>query len=88
MRKYRRFEENLKGSSVPSGLWGVCNASLGQFFEPLPAAAIGHFGRHGFRFQNGAVTVLSRNGGVFPLILSERAYQNRHFRRPRLNDTR
>jgi hypothetical protein len=65
---------------------GVRNARSVPFFAPSPAASIGHFGRHGLRIQNGAVTVLSRNDGVFSLILSERACQNRHFRRPRMND--
>ena len=73
MRKYRRFVENLKGSSDRGGALGVCNARSGQFFAPSPAASIGHFGRHGLRIQNGAVTVPSRNDGVFSLILSERA---------------
>jgi hypothetical protein len=39
----------------------------------LAAASIGHFAPLGFCFENGVVTVLSRNDGAFSLILSERA---------------
>jgi len=42
------------------------------FFSP-PDASIGRFARHGWRSENGTVTVLSRNDGGFSLILSERA---------------
>jgi hypothetical protein len=47
--------------------------ALGGIFFAVTAASIGRFARHGFRIQNGAVTVLSRNDGDFSLILSERA---------------
>jgi hypothetical protein len=69
MQKYRRFAGNLKASDAS----GVRNVRSGQFFAPPPAASIGRFARRGFHFQNGAVTLLSRNDGDFSLILSERA---------------
>ncbi len=73
MRKYRRFVGNLKWRSSRGGDLGVRNANAAQFLEPWRAASIGHFAPRGFCFENGAVTVLSRNDGAFSLILSERA---------------
>jgi hypothetical protein len=73
MRKYRRFVENLKGSAVATAIWVCATRARRHFFSLSPAASIGRFARHGFRIQNGAVTVLSRNDGDFSLILSERA---------------
>jgi hypothetical protein len=55
------------------GVLGVRNADAAAIFSPPPDASIGHFARHGWRSENGAVTVLSRNDGGFSLILSERA---------------
>jgi hypothetical protein len=51
----------------------VCNVRSAQLFGSSLGAAIGRFARRGFHFQNGAVTVPSRNDGDFSLILSERA---------------
>jgi hypothetical protein len=69
MQKYRRFAGNLKAPSAS----GVRNAVATPIFCAVAAVRIGHFGRHGFHIQNGAVTVPSRNDGDFLLILSERA---------------
>jgi len=76
MRKYRRFVENLKGRAIAAAFWVCATPSRHRFFclflSP-PDASIGHFARHGWRSENGTVTVLSRNDGGFSLILSERA---------------
>jgi len=76
MRKYRRFVENLKGRAIAAAL-GVCATQPRRQFFCLflspPDASIGRFAPHGWRAENGAVTVLSRNDGGFSLILSERA---------------
>jgi hypothetical protein len=53
--------------------FGCAQRQRGAIFRALPTASIGHFAPRGFRFENGAVTVLSRNDGAFSLILSERA---------------
>jgi hypothetical protein len=54
---------------------GVRNAVAAPIFLSFlspPDASIGRFARHGWRSENGTVTVLSRNDGGFSLILSER----------------
>jgi hypothetical protein len=73
MRKYRRFVENLKGRAIAAAFWVCATRDAAAIFSPPPDASIGHFARHGWRSENGAVTVLSRNDGGFSLILSERA---------------
>jgi hypothetical protein len=76
MRKYRRFVENLKGRAIAAAFWVCATRSRRQFFLSFlspPDASIGRFARHGWRPENGTVTVLSRNDGGFSLILSERA---------------
>src|SRR4029077_6982188 len=70
------------------GVLGVRNAVAAPIFLSFlspPDASIGRFARHGWRSENGTVTVLSRNDGGFSLILCERAWQNRLFRRRRMN---
>jgi hypothetical protein len=48
--------------------------------RPLVAELSQPFARRGFPFLNRFVTIPSRNGGVFLLILSETIRKNRHFR--------
>jgi hypothetical protein len=51
----------------------------GAIFPPPRPAAIGPFARRGEGAENSTVTVPSRNGAAFRLILSETARQYRHF---------
>jgi hypothetical protein len=48
-------------------------------FSAAPPPQRGAFRRHGFRIANAFVTILSRNGGAFVLILRESRRKHRHF---------
>jgi len=69
---------------MPEQRFGCVQRALGAIFCAVAGRLDRAFGRHGFHIQNGAVTIPSRNDGAFSLILSERAWENRHFCHPRL----